>query len=152
MKRQTVARDSGFTLIELLVAVLVAGVIAGIVSLSVGGFDRSLHFEAQRLAQLLILAREEAQLRGAPIRLEADEDAYGFAIWRERRWQPLADDRDLRRRAWEQPTRLVVERSDGQRTVEFGRDHVDTPFVLRLRRAGADATIAANGLGGFEVR
>ncbi len=145
-------RQGAFTLLELLVAIVVAGVIVGLVSFSIGGFDRSLRFEAERLAQLLVLAREEAQVRGAPIRLQADDERYDFLIWRERRWQPLRDDRDLRERRWEQPVQLQLERSDGRREIEFGRDHVDAPFVLRLRRAGADVAIVANGLGSFEVR
>ena len=145
-------RESGFTLLELLVAMVIAGVLIGIVSLSIGGFDRSLRFEAERLAQLLVLAREEAQVRGAPIRFQADDERYGFFVWRERRWQPLLDDRDLRERSWEQPTRLRVERADGRREVEFGRDQIDTPFVLRLNRGESSAAILATGLGVFEVR
>jgi len=145
-------RAAGFTLLELLVAIVIAGVMIGIVSFSIGGFDRSLRFEAERLAQLLLLARQEAQVRGAPIRFEADDERYGFFIWRERRWQPLTDDRDLRQRSWEQPTRLRVERADGRREIEFGRDQVDAPFVLRLDRGEANAAIVANGLGAFEVR
>jgi general secretion pathway protein H len=141
----------GFTLLELLVAIVVAGVMVGIVSLSIGGFDRSLRFEAERLGQLLALAREEAQLRGAPIRFEADDESYRFSIRRERRWRPLADDRDLRERRWEQPTELAIERADGRRVVEFGVDQVEAPFVLRLRRNGEEVAIAANGLGRFEV-
>jgi len=145
-------RQTGFTLLELLVAMVIAGVLIGIASLSIGGFDRGLHFEAERLAQLLVLAREEAQVRGAPIRFEADDERYGFFVWRERRWQPLLDDRDLRERSWDEPTRLSVERADGRREIEFGRDQVDTPFVLHLTRRDLHAAIAANGLGAFEVR
>ncbi len=144
--------EAGFTLLELLVAMVIAGVLIGIVSLSLGGFDRSLRFEAERLAQLLALAREEAQVRGAPIRFDSDDERYGFFVWRERRWQPVLDDRDLRERGWEQPTRLRVERADGRREVEFGRDQVDTPFVLHLSRGESRASIVANGLGAFEVR
>ena len=81
--RESMKRARGFTLLELLVAIVVAGVMVGIVSLSIGGFDRSLRFEAERLAQLLALAREEAQLRGAPIRFEADDESYRFSVWRE---------------------------------------------------------------------
>ena len=141
----------GFTLLELLVAIVVAGVMVGIVSLSIGGFDRSLRFEAERLGQLLALAREEAQLRGAPIRFEADDESYRFSIRRERRWRPLDDDRDLRERRWERPTELGIERADGRRVVEFGVDQVEAPFVLRLRRNGQEVAIAADGLGSFEV-
>jgi len=144
-------RARGFTLLELLVAIVVAGVMVGIVSLSVGGFDRSLRFEAERLAQLLALAREEAQLRGAPIRFESDDESYRFFVWRERGWRVLADDRDLRARRWEQPTELGIERADGRREIEFGLDQVDAPFVIRLRRNGEEVAIAANGMGLFEV-
>lgn len=145
-------RAAGFTLIEMLVAIVIAGVLIGIATLSIGGFDRSLRFEAERLAQLLLLAREEALVRGAPIRLEADDERYRFAIWRGRRWQPILDDRDLRERAWERPTRLTVERPDGRQTVEFGRDQVDAPFELHVQRDGERATIFANGLGTFQLR
>lgn len=153
MKRQSFAatRAGGFTLLELLVAIVIAGVLVGVVSLSIGGFDRGLRFEAERLAQLLALAREEAQLRGAPIRLEVDDESYRFAIWRERRWRPLADDRDLRPRNWERPTELDIERADGRRVIEFGLEQVDAPFLLRLRRDGDEVAVAANGLGLFEV-
>src|SRR5690606_25488422 len=106
---------------------------------------------AERLAQLLALAREEAQLRGAPIRLAADDERYRFSIWRERRWRPLADDRDLRPRLWEEPAELRIERNDGAREVEVGNDPVNAPFLLRLRRKGEEVAIAANGLGFFEV-
>ncbi|MGD9945005.1 MAG: GspH/FimT family pseudopilin [Burkholderiaceae bacterium] len=145
-------RGRGFTLLELLVAIVIAGVLIGIASLSIGGADRGLQFEAERVAQLLVLAREEAQLRGAPIRFEADDERYRFLIWRDRRWQLLLDDRDLRERAWNGRTVLRVDRPDGRREVEFGRDQVDVPFVLRLSRDDATAIIDANGLGLFEVR
>jgi general secretion pathway protein H len=142
----------GFTLIELLVALLVAAVIIGMVTVSgAPSPDRALRFEAERLAQLLSLAREEAQLRGAPIRFESDESGYRFVIFRDRQWRPLTDDRDLRARPWEGETRLVVERADGRDTLVFGRDLVEPPYRVRLLRPGAGATIVANGLGGFEV-
>ena len=142
----------GFTLLELLVAIVIAGVLIGVATLSIGAFDRGLRFEADRLAQLLSLAREEALVRGAPIRLEADEERYRFAIWRDRRWQPILDDRDLRERLWERPTRVSVERPDTRTAIEFGRDQVDTPFALHIEREGERVSIVSNGLGAFELR
>ncbi len=145
-------RAQGFTLIELLVALLIVGVVAGLVGLSVGSADRSLQFDAERLAQVLSLAREEAQVRGAPIRLDADDRGYRFVIRRASRWAPILDDNDLRARAWSAPTRLAMQRADGGALVEFGRDMVDVPFTLVLRRDGREAVIDANGLGSFELR
>jgi hypothetical protein len=63
----------------------------------------------------------------------------------------LADDPALRERLWLAPTTLALERADGQRVIEFGREQVDVPFRLRLLREGAQASIVANGLGIFSV-
>lgn len=144
--------QGGFTLIELLVAVVVAGVILSMVSLSgAGNAERALRFEAERLAQLLSLAREEAQVQGVAIRFEADAQRYRFLAHQDRQWRPV-DDPDLRERLWEQPTRVRVERADGRTEVEFGRDAVDIPFVVRLAREAAVVSVAANGLGAFAVQ
>lgn len=143
----------GFTLIELLVAIVVAAVALSLVAINgLPGSQRGLRFEADRLAQLLSLAREEAQVRGQPIRLHADESGYRFLILSERQWRPLLDDVDLRERAWDEPTRVAVLRADGRREVEFGRDVIDAPFTLRLNRDSAEVAVLANGLGLFEVR
>lgn len=146
-------RQRGFTLIELLVAMVIAGIALSMVAINgLPGAQRGLRFEAERLAQLLALAREEAQVRGQPLRLQADESGYRFLVLRERRWQPLTDDAELRARPWDQPTTLSVQRPDGRAEVEFGRDTVDVPFTLRLARDDASVLISANGLGYFEVR
>ncbi len=151
--RAKIARERGFTLIELLVALVIAAIAIAMVSVNgLPGARQSLRFEAERLAQLLVLAREESQLRGAPIRLEADEARYRFVILKERQWRPVLDDRDLRERAWEQPTRLMLARADGAPYVEFGRDSVDTPFAITLARGETRVSILANGLGAFEVQ
>lgn len=91
-------------------------------------------------------------MRGAPIRLEADDAGYRFIIRREARWAPILDDRDLREREWSTPTRIDVQRADGRAIVEFGRDLVDVPFTLVLRRETGEAVVDANGLGSFELR
>jgi general secretion pathway protein H len=144
-------RVRGFTLIELLVALLVAAVIIGMVTVSgTPSPERALRFDAERLAQLLSLAREEAQVRGSPIRFESDSEGFRFVIFRDRQWRAL-DDPDLRPRNWGTPTVLRIERADGLRALVFGRDLVEPPYRVRLQRDGATVTIAANGLGSFEV-
>ena len=152
VRARPLPRQGGFTLVEMLVALVIAGILIGVATLSIGGFDRTLRYETERLAQLLSLAREEALVRGAPIRLETSEEGYRFAIRRDRRWLPVLDDRDLRERAWKQPTRTWVERADGRKAVEFGRDQVDVPFVLHVERGDERFAIASNGLGLFELR
>jgi general secretion pathway protein H len=147
------SRARGFTLIELLVALLVAAVIIAMVTVSgAPSPERALRFEAERLALLLSLAREEAQVRGAPIRFESNAEGFRFLIYRDREWRAIADDGDLRARGWESETTVSVERPDGRRMLEFGRDMVEAPYAVQLRRAGARATIVANGLGSFEVQ
>jgi general secretion pathway protein H len=147
------ARVRGFSLIERLVVMLVIGIALAMVSINgLPGAREGLRFETERLAQLLSLAREEAQVRGAPIRLEVDDRRYIFSILRNNQWRPLLDDQDLRERSWQAPTQIVVSRPDGRREVEFGRDAVDLPFRIVLRREGSEAVIEANGLGVFEVR
>jgi general secretion pathway protein H len=142
----------GFTLIEMLVALVIAGVLIGMAAFSLGGFDRGFRFEAERLAQLLVLARDEALIRGAPIRLEADEERFRFLVLRDRRWQPILDERQLRERLWEEPTRMLVERADGRPSVEFGRDPVDLPFALHIERNGQRLSIIWSGLGTVDVK
>ena len=121
----------GFTLIELLVVLIVAAVITGMVTLSGSPSpDRVLRQDAERLALLLSLAREEAQVRGAPIRFESDSSGYRFVIFRDRQWRTVADDTSA---------------------LEFGRDMVEAPYRVRMQRPGASVTIVANGLGSFDV-
>ncbi len=146
-----VQRAAGFTLLELLVAISIASVMMVAVGLSIRGADRSLQTDAERVALLLGLAREEAQVRGASIRFEADESSYRFVIRRGERWLPMVDDPDLRPREWSQQTRLALRREDGLDRIEFGRDLVDSPFELVLGRDGNTQTVYANGLGVFEV-
>lgn len=146
-------RAGGFTLIELLVALLIAGIAITMLAINgLPGGERGLRFETERLAQLLSLARDEAQVRGRPIRLQVDESGYRFLILAERQWRPIIDDPDLRARQWDEPTRLLVQRPDGRGEVEFGRDSVDVPFTMRVSRGDAIVAIHANGLGMFEVR
>lgn len=149
--RRVRGRQRGFTLVEMMVALLIAAVLAGTLMLAVPDQSRSLRYEADRLARLMAIAREEALLRGAPVRFESNSERYRFVVWLDRAWWPLSDDPALRERLWLAPTTLALERADGQRVIEFGREQVDMPFRLRLSRDGVQAAIVANGLGIFSI-
>ncbi len=137
----------------MLVALLIAVVIVTMVSVSgTPSPERALRIEADRLAQLLSLAREEALVRGAPIRFESSRDGYRFVILRDREWRAITDDGDLRARYWDDETTVSVQRADGMRALEFGRDIVEAPYLVTLARRTAAVTIVANGLGSFEIR
>jgi general secretion pathway protein H len=145
-------KNSGFTLLELLVVLVIAAIMTAMISMSVASSPgRDLRFEAERLTQLLALAREEAQVRGKAIRFETTVESYRFLSLLDREWQPIPNEPDLRERRWEKATQVVLQRRDDRPFIEFGRDSVDSPFKMRLTRDEATVVIAANGLGGFVV-
>jgi general secretion pathway protein H len=158
----------GFTLIEMLLVLLVVGIVMAGIGLATGGFrQRDLEFEAERIAQLFSLAREEAQVRGSPIRIVADERGYRFEAFTENQWSLLRDDEMLRGRVWEAQTDVKIETPDrpgrntaGQvsgvfreptRTIEFGREQLDLPFTMRLSRELSSVTVFGDGMGRFRV-
>ena len=100
----------GFTLVELLVVLVVVGVMIGLATLAVG--DRSgeeVEREAERLAALLRLARDEAVLTARPLGLRVEPDRYLFlALEGEDRWRPLASDRVLHPRALSEVVELTI--------------------------------------------
>lgn len=145
-------RASGFTLIELLVTLIIISVLVSMVMISsTPNTDRLFREEGSRIAQLLTLAREEAQIRSAPVRMQYDDTGYRFVVFRERAWRTLDADPYLRPRAWNEPTRVIVDKADGDPILEFGRDMIEPPFIIRLVRQGRALQIVANGLGNFEV-
>jgi general secretion pathway protein H len=157
-------RLAGFTLIEVLIALLIVGVVMATVGLATGGFRaRDLEFEADRIAQLFSLAREEAQVRGSPVRMMVSDVGYAFESFSENQWRLIRDDELLRARRWEEPTQIKIETadkpSDGltssldevQRSVSFGREQIDVPFTMRLSRDQSVIVIASDGMGRFKV-
>lgn len=98
------ARGCGFTLIELLVVVTIIGVLASVVVLGFVGADREreLKTEAQRLALLIELARDEALQRNEEWGVYIADDHYGFGVYDDRKqtWSEHEDGR-FRRRAVE---------------------------------------------------
>ncbi|MDB5841231.1 MAG: gspH [Herminiimonas sp.] len=148
---------AGFTLLELLVVMVIAGIMLGFVSLNAMPSERQvLQNEAQRIALLFQLARDEAIVRNRPIAFEAEPERYRFLLRDANTWQPLGGDELLREREFKRgPVNLAIApasagESDPMRIV-FGREPVDKPFVLTMSLGDASVLIRADGIGHFTV-
>jgi general secretion pathway protein H len=147
----------GFTLLELLVVMVIAGITLGMVSFNAMPSARQvLQNDAQRIALLLQLARDEAIVRNRPIAFEAEPDRYRFLLRDENVWQALGKDDLLREREFKRaPVALSISPSSaaeaGPLRVIFGREPVDKPFILTLSMGDASVAIRADGIGHFVV-
>jgi general secretion pathway protein H len=150
---------AGFTLLELLVVLVIAGIMLGAIALNAVPGDRQVvQSEAQRVALLLQLARDEAIVRNRPIAFEADQDRYRFLIRQNDNWEMLAQDAILREREFKRRplqlsmTPLVGDSLPGMPLrIVFGREPVDRAFVLTLALGSQSALIRADGIGHFQV-
>ncbi|RFP08303.1 MULTISPECIES: GspH/FimT family pseudopilin [unclassified Duganella] len=151
------ARQRGFTLIELLVVMVILGVTLGLVSLNaLPGQKQSLREDAQRVALLLQLARDEAIVRNRQIAFEAGADGYRFLIRNDKQWDVAVQDDLLREREFKHaPITLMLDPPpnvpDTSLRIVFGREPVDKPFVLTLSAGDASIAIRADGIGHFMV-
>ena len=149
--------SAGFTLVELLVVMVIIGITLGLASLNAIPSPRqNLQQEAQRLALLLQLARDEAIVRNRQVAFEANGERYRFVVRNDTGWEPVTRDDLLRERTFRgAPLQLVLEpsmRSDPSTVrITFGREPVDKPFVLTLATAGNAVAIRADGIGHFTV-
>ena len=148
----------GFTLIELLVVMVILGITLGIVSLSaIPGKKQGMLQDAQRIALLLQLARDEAIVRNRQIAFEAGADGYRFLIRNDKQWDLAVQDDLLRERPFKHgPVTLMLDpppnvQNDGGLRIVFGREPVDKPFVLTLTGDGSSVAIRADGIGHFTV-
>jgi general secretion pathway protein H len=150
-------RTRGFTLLELLVVLVIAGILLGMVAFNAMPDERqALQSEAQRVALLLQLARDEAIVRNRPIAFEAEADRYRFVIRDGSTWQPVTEDDLLRERAFARtPITLSINPATSAETkplrIVFGREPVDKPFVLTFYGSNASVAIRADGIGHFTV-
>lgn len=147
----------GFTLLELLVVLVIVGIMLGAVSFSTMQSSRQrLQTDAQRIALLLQLVREEAIVRNRPTAFEAGENSYHFLVRNDNKWEPIGDLDMLREREFSLfPTKLLMTPAthlDGtQLRIVFGREPVDKPFVLDLTVGEDHVAIHADGIGHFVV-
>ncbi len=144
-------------MLELLVVLVLAGIMLGMVSFNaMPGTRQALQNDAQRIALLLQLARDEAIVRNRPIAFEADTQGYRFLIRENNSWQVLAGDDLLRPREFQRaPVQLMISPPSAATgnpfRIVFGREPVDRPFVLSLASGSVRVDIQASGVGQFSV-
>jgi general secretion pathway protein H len=150
------ARLYGFTLLELLVVLVIVGITLGAVVLNATPNQRQLLYnEAQRIALLMQLARDEAIVRNQAIAFESDNTRYRFLIRQGNEWQPLRGDELLRERRYRlTPLRLRLDSASSSqlpRRVVFGREPDDRIFILTLSTDTTHVGIRADGIGNIQL-
>ncbi len=157
MPAMRTARTRGFTLVELLVVMVIIGLTLGMATLNAIPSPRQdLDKEAQRLALLLQLARDEAIVRNRLVAFEANGDRYRFMVRGDAGWEPVTRDDLLREREFKNsPLQLILEPvgtgNPDMLRITFGREPVDRPFVLTMAKGGNTVAIRADGVGHFTV-
>lgn len=118
----------GFTLIELLVVVVIAGIVSSVVLISINvlGDDRDLQREARRLASLVEVAADEAELQGRNFGIEFILGGYRFVEYDPvfDTWTEVVGDDVLRPRSL--PDELQFELAVEGRRVELSTRLADT--------------------------
>ena len=148
----------GFTLIEMLVALVIMGLFAGLITSVIRPDERTLlHVEAERLAQLLVLAGTEARMSGRPVVWVSDGAGYQF--WRYRTgtgWREVADDTLLRKRTLPQGITIAGIRMEAARgresmRLEFSSRGLTPAYDISMFSGTQRYTVSGSPLGDVEV-
>ncbi len=143
-----------------MVVVVLAGVMLALATVTAFPDDGAkLRTEGDRLAQLFMIAHDEAQLRGIPVVWEANDKAYRFVMRDGPRLVPITSDSTLRERAWSVEP-MQITRADGSKAapgesttvrLTFVRASAQDPVAIALTHGERRVIVRGDGLGRFEV-
>lgn len=151
-------RVRGFTLVEMLIVLMVMGVLLGLIAVRMGPDDRDLlRNEAERLAQVLDLAAEEARVSGKTIAWTADDAGYRF--WRlgtDNEWAEVRDNEGLRARkllpgATISEFRVEAMRPQESKRMEFPPGGAMLAFNIEMTLRSEHYSVAASPVGELRV-
>ena len=148
----------GFTLVEMLVVVLIIGILVGAVSAKLQPDSRDrLRVEAERLAQLMELAAQDARITGRAIAWTSDGQRYQF--WRQgadEAWSEIRDDDLLRARALPDGMGIAQVRDEAgtaqpDMRLAFPSDGSMAAFSLELVLGAEHYGVAASPVGDLRI-
>lgn len=158
-KSRTLAlrRAAGFTLLEMLVVLVIVGLLVAVVTLAPSrNRHTDLAEEAQRLANLLESAGDEAQVRSMPIAWQPVGGGYRFVQRTENgAWAPMTDDLYRARRWGSAVTGVSVRYTGGGEVpsrVVLGSESIDVPVTITLWSGEVRMAVVGTGIGNFVVR
>lgn len=140
----------GFTLLELMVVLVIIGICTAGIGLGLGSLldpARQLRQEAERLAQRLQVARDEARIDGRPLRWQSDDKGYRFSRREGGRWVTVERDDLLRPQQWQAAGIAVVPAS----AIELSPEWIGTAWELGLSLEGRTLRLRDDGSGQLQV-